>query len=357
MKNTFVIHIIHFSSRPGGIEVLIPRIIKGLKKYSFRIFVFRPPSETNIYESSNFSVCYGHNDNFKAYLIFIKYVRKYRKDIFHVYNGGPFVLLILRLFSKGKVIYSIHGTKYWQNYKQETIRKWFWSLAISKKMFFTSNSDYSKNVFLHKISTKPDIQTLYNPISHINFSQKERPCGIEGPLRIIYAGRLSSGKNLDNWINIALMLGKLYPGKFLFELYGYGKLHDALENKIKENKAENYIFLMGYSKNATKIYQRADLLLFLSEYESFGNVVVESILCGTPVIASNIPSMREIFCNYPDFLIELDDNLKLNVIKKLENINKLKLLVPAARKEFVNRFSERQHLNKLADIYSSISAM
>ena len=99
----------------------------------------------------------------------------------------------------------------------------------------------------------------------------------------------------------------------------------------------------------------ADILLFLSEYESFGNVAVESILCGTPVIVSDIPSMREIFIDFPEFLISLDDNLNDAVLHKLDDINKLKELTLKARTQFLNRFSVEAHTTALDRLYKSFN--
>ena len=56
-------------------------------------------------------------------------------------------------------------------------------------------------------------------------------------------------------------------------------------------------------------------MMFLSEYELFGNAVVESILCGTPVIASDIPSLREIFRNYPQFLVPADGRMGSDILE------------------------------------------
>jgi glycosyltransferase involved in cell wall biosynthesis len=42
------------------------------------------------------------------------------------------------------------------------------------------------------------------------------------------------------------------------------------------------------------VYRRADLLLQTSEREGFGLPVVESLACGTPVLASDLPVLREV---------------------------------------------------------------
>ena len=47
-------------------------------------------------------------------------------------------------------------------------------------------------------------------------------------------------------------------------------------------------------RDLNKYYSAADVLVVPSLYESFGLVVVESLACGTPVMVSDIPPLREI---------------------------------------------------------------
>lgn len=56
------------------------------------------------------------------------------------------------------------------------------------------------------------------------------------------------------------------------------------------------IHFLGYvsDNELNKLYNSARALLYLSSYEGFGLPVIEALACGTPVIASDIPCLREI---------------------------------------------------------------
>lgn len=353
-RGTPVVHIVHFSSRPGGFEVLFPVIVNELTDYHFKAYVIRKPFEDqeNIYNSMKIPVEYGSHDKTKALLKAFYYFRKYRNDIFHGYNIGPVYLLLMQIAGARKIIYSIHGTIYWKSRVKKILLKKLWLISLKKHVKITSNSEYSKNVFLQKIKQSANIDIVYNPIDGSKF--KFAPKNGDGVLKIIYSGRLSKGKNLENWILIASLLHKEL-GSVYFEIYGEGPLKETLKDQITGLGAENYILLKGFRKNISAVYQGSSLLLFLSEYESFGNVAVESILCGIPVIVSAIPSMKEIFVNYPDFLVKLDDNLGRNVLQKIKNIDYLNSMVPEAAAEFRKRFSVNQHTEKLGTFYNSFS--
>lgn len=347
-----VVNLVHFHSRPGGIEVLFPLIIDKLKEYKIKAYVIRKPLEgdENIYTKLNIPVKYGSNKNFKAFFKAYNYFKKNKNDIFHGYNIGPIFLIILHFAGVKNIVYSIHGTIYWKSRYKKFLLKNLWNIALKKNVTFTSNSEFSKRVFLEKIDSSVNIKVIYNPIDWEKFSLKNK---IQANyLKIIYSGRLSGGKNLSKWIQLATRINETIP-ETIFEIYGEGPLKEMLNKQIKSLGAERYIKLKGFRSDIFVAYQESSLLLFLSEYESFGNVVVESVLCGTPVIASAIPSMKEIFENFPDFLVELDENLEKNILAKIRNIENLKNQLPKVREEFKERFSIDSYLKKINTIYNN----
>jgi glycosyltransferase involved in cell wall biosynthesis len=316
-------------------------------------FIIRPilPKEIDVYEGSKILRSYGSKRNLIAILKLFKYARKYRHDIFHAFNIGPFYLTTLHLAGVKKIIYSIHGTNYWNNGRERLVRKILWKFILTREQVITSNSEYSKSVFHQKINKNTDIKILYNPIGGKNFYPKKGR-NRSGNFKIIYVGRLDIGKNLEKWIDLACELHKDLAD-IEFDIFGSGALDEALRLRIEKLNASNYIFLRGFRKDIENVYREADLLLFLSENESFGNVVVESVLCGTPVIASDIPSMREIFCDFPEFLVSINSKIRQVIYEKLLNYSRLCDLTALACQSFSKRFSEKSYINYLNILYHS----
>lgn len=358
MKKTPVVHLVHFYSAPGGIEAICSRIMPSFSGYTFRVFCVRPPGEgrISVYEGSDVPVTFGSADNLAALYLLWRYVRRHRGDIFHLFNLGPFFLLAVRLAGAGRIVYSIHGTRYWKNFRQKFLRKIAWRLALGEKVVVTSNSEYSRKMFLENVNRGNPVKVVYNPIGSDRFvpGPSERHRRNPGEFKIIYAGRLDLGKNLDRWTDIALFLhGR--DERLVFEIYGTGPLTVSLGEKIRKAGAENYISLKGYRSDIENVFRNADLLLFLSEYESFGNVVVECILCGTPVIASDIPSMREIFRDYPVFLVVPDQDLPRRIAELIHDYDVLSDAAADAAINFRQRFSEQSYIESLNIIYSTLN--
>lgn len=347
------VHLVHFYSAPGGIEVLSSRLLDSFDGYSFRVFVIRPrkDGQPDVYEGTGVPVSYGARSNLAALFRLWIYARRQRGEIFHLFNLGPFFLMAVRLAGIRRVLYSIRGTRYWANAWQRIIRRSIWRVAMSENVRVIANSEFSRSVFLEEVSPGTEIKVIYNPVGSGRFV----PASVkraDGVMKIIYVGRLNSGKNLERWIDVAVELhSRLEMTRF--EIYGSGPLHQALQERISSHGAESYITLNGYRRDIENVFRDADLLLFLSEYESFGNVVVESILCGTPVIASDIPSMREIFRDYPLFLVAAGADLCGQIEERLRDYGKLAEETKVAGNNFRERFSEEAYIKSIKEIYSS----
>ena len=352
-----MIHIVHFRPNPGGIELLMPKIIRALQQYQFQVFVIRPAykDKPDVYTNQDdIVVNYGSDNIFLAYVRLFLYALKHRDDIFHLHNAGPFVLLLLRFTGIKKIVYSIRGTKYWKKPWQKGMRKFSWRLGLGKKVRIIANSEFSRSVFLKEVSNRYPVQVVYNPIYNSDQLSSKPKNSPDKEIRIIYAGRLVKGKNLHKWLDMAAAIKKVIRNA-RFEIYGDGPLRNELMAYSEKLKLNSLVDFMGFTKDISSAYSQADLMIFLSEYESFGNVVVECVLSGTPVIASAIPSMKEIFRNFPDFLVELDDNLEENVLKKVEKLDQLKTKLPELMEEFKARFSMKKHIQKLDTIYNSFN--
>jgi len=343
--------LVHFNKTPGGIELLLPGIIRSFSSREFHIFVIRPSEGPSVYENLDCEITFGSRSNSKAIWRLIRFARQNKRSVFHLFNVGPLFLLTIRLAGVSRVVYSIRGTVYWHNRVERVVLKSIWRMAIdSGRHIFTSNSEYSGNVFNENIDSKVNCRLLYNYCDSGRFKIKSESEDPRGTSKIIYVGRLTAGKGLEEWLRVAVELHPDFPA-ICFEIYGSGRLEEMLKLHIEEKGASSYISMHGHRNDIENVYRDADLLLFLSERESFGNVAVESILCGTPVLVSDIPSMREIFMDYPEFILRKDTSITEQIRISLQKIKDLKTRTLDARHQFEQRFSMDSHVKTLAEIY------
>ena len=118
---------------------------------------------------------------------------------------------------------------------------------------------------------------------------------------IVAAGRLADAKNYPLLIE-ALALVRMQVPATLFVL-GQGERADDLRRLAAERGLGDVIVWCGFQANPWKYMARADVFALTSRYEGFGNVVVEAMACGVPVVATRSPGTEDIVRDGVDGLL------------------------------------------------------
>jgi glycosyltransferase involved in cell wall biosynthesis len=72
-------------------------------------------------------------------------------------------------------------------------------------------------------------------------------------------------------------------------ILGSGRLEVGLRESIKEMNLEDSVELLGFQTNPFAFMAAADIFVLSSAWEGFGNVIVEALACGTPVVSTRCP--------------------------------------------------------------------
>jgi Glycosyltransferase len=110
-------------------------------------------------------------------------------------------------------------------------------------------------------------------------------------------------------------------------IIGEGELRNTIENKIKELGLENDVILTGYQTNPYKYLKNLKIFVLSSIFEGFGNVIIEAMHFGLPVISYECPGgPKEIIKNEFGVLVPPKDvdALANAMIEMLENKEKQK---------------------------------
>lgn len=112
-------------------------------------------------------------------------------------------------------------------------------------------------------------------------------------INLLHVGSTIQRKRLDVLIRVFSEVLKEFPGARLVRVGG--SFTSAQLNLIESlNLAEHIVVLPSLDRDVlAAIYRRAAVLLQPSEREGFGLPVIEALACGTPVIASDLPVLRE----------------------------------------------------------------
>ena len=113
-------------------------------------------------------------------------------------------------------------------------------------------------------------------------------------VEILHVGSTVGRKRIDTLLEVVARLRKQIPEVRLMRVGGeFTRAQRAMVGRLG---LADRIAVLPFVDRATlaAVYRRASLVLLPSEREGFGLPVVEAMACGTPVVASDLPVLREV---------------------------------------------------------------
>ncbi len=129
-------------------------------------------------------------------------------------------------------------------------------------------------------------QVVLNGLDEPKVSWK--PENLKGVAKLLFVGRLSPVKGLHDVL-------KALPddGCWTLDVLGDGPMRQELEGIVKERGFGEKVTFHGYSDKADDFMAASSCLLFPSYTEGMPLTLARAVQIGIPVIASDIPSVRE----------------------------------------------------------------
>jgi len=173
----------------------------------------------------------------------------------------------------------------------------------------------------------------------------------EGKFIFLYVGRLSAEKNLSLLLHAADKLEKHFPGQSAFIFTGDGPYAEIIKNNNLPN-----VILTGFKRGRelSEIYASADCFAFPSATETFGNVVLEALASGLPVVSVTGGGVTDFLVHDNNALLCAPDEISdftNNLVSIMENSKLRTQLSVNARKSALSR--DWNHiLSGLVDVYA-----
>jgi glycosyltransferase involved in cell wall biosynthesis len=131
------------------------------------------------------------------------------------------------------------------------------------------------------------------------------------------------------------------------------------KKRIEELKLSNDVILNEFTTSPYKIIQESDLVVFPSLYEGFGNILIESILCETPIVSTNYygidKNMAELL-NEIGLLVELGDvpGMASRINYVFDNYNTVKNNILKIKSIIIDIYSIKKHVKMLENHISKL---
>lgn len=137
------------------------------------------------------------------------------------------------------------------------------------------------------------VSTLYNPIpvpkcaTETAISHANDVWACPKGRRVLAVGSLKSQKNYGLLLRAFHAMG---DATACLLILGKGSLEVELRTLADQLGIANRVVFAGFKPDPTAFYATADLFVLSSNYEGFGNVIVEALGQGVPVISTDCPS-------------------------------------------------------------------
>lgn len=228
--------------------------------------------------------------------------RREKLDLLHVHYAIPHAIsayLAKQMVGSNrlKIITTLHGTDITvlghDPSLQELIR-----FGIEQSDRVTAVSRNLAEETYRLVETKKEIETVYNFVDDRVYYRRERPnikhsYGIkEDEKVIIHISNFRQVKRVPDVIDAFALIEKHVKAKLL--LVGDGPEFTVVCKKVKQLGLEDRVHFLGKQENIEEILSFSDLLLLLSEKESFGLTLLEAMACRVPCIGTNIGGIPEV---------------------------------------------------------------
>ncbi|MGW5979892.1 glycosyltransferase family 4 protein [Bacillus mycoides] len=229
----------------------------------------------------------------------------FKPDIIHI--ATPFNMGLCGLYYAKKLNIPVVGSyhtdfdAYLRYYKIEFLSNMLWNYL---KWF---HSHMQKNFVpspetLHQLKKKGFQQlyiwgrgvdcTLFHPTYNKDLFRKKY--NITAKYILSYVGRLAPEKDIDTLQTLIQTTNK-ERDDIHWLIAGDGPLAKGLHENVPKTNVTFTGYLQG--KDLAEVYASSDLMVFPSTTETFGNVVLESLACGTPVIGANSGGVKNIIAD------------------------------------------------------------
>jgi len=296
----------------------------------------------------------------------IKIIREEKPDIIHINSSkaGLIGAIAGRICLVPKIIFTAHGWAFnedrpaWQRFIFKTLH--YLTVLLADQTIAVA---YEVKQQLNWPLIARKITVIYNGRQPINFQDKMTA-------RTYLA---NTHKELTSYLNDtwSLTIAELHPIKrhdlvikaqseviktkpnHRHLIIGAGQAETELQQLITDNHLTENVFLLGSIPEAAQYLKVADIFILASHSEAMPYVIIETLMAGLPIIATNVGGIKEMITNQQNGLLIPDNQqteLVTSILQLLNDTNLSHRLADKA-KDRAKDFSFTKTLHQTLAIY------
>lgn len=225
-------------------------------------------------------------------------------DILHVHYAIPHAICAIlareMAQNKVKIITTLHGTDITVLGIDQHFKKMI-TYAIEKSDVVTAVSRSLMEQTKQMLKIDRDIAVIHNFVNEKEYFPKTAP-GLKRDFNIqpdekilIHISNFRKVKRVQDIIYTFQKVKEQVKCKLL--LVGDGPEYTSMVQLVHELELQDEVLFLGKQNNISDLLAISDLLLLLSEKESFGLVILEAMACKVPSIGTNVGGIPEVIAH------------------------------------------------------------
>jgi len=244
-------------------------------------------------------------------------------------------------------------SEHWSNleyyFEKNLFREWGRRAYAKTKQVFVV-SEFLKKETARFVPDHSKFSVIPNVVSAEEFKFRASPIGTS--YYVVMAAKWNKGKRVIKRPKLLIKAvdeaSKELDKPIILGVIGDGDRIPELKKFCTQNDVHAQFHGFISKAQIAKEFQKADLMLHGSEYETFSVVIAEALKCGTPVVASNVAAIPELITESNGILVE-------NKLTPWKNAIVKALSEPydnaGIAQEFKNKFGYEEVGNKLVEAY------
>lgn len=277
-----------------------------------------------------------------------------KEDISFVHSHTPIGGMIGRISSRINRIPNIYTAHGFHFFKGSSWLSWLLYFPIEYILSFLTTGIITINQEDYNLASKlMKCQVYYVPGIGISTDESQiLPKKQVSDLTLISIGELNVNKNHASVIDVVSKLEISYRYLVIGSGKNYDKLHQLIEHKQLQSKVQ----LLGYQNNIFNYLNQSDIYIHPSKREGLPVSVMEAMLVGLPIIASNIRGNKDLVDHGKGgFLYPVNKTDKLiEYINLLNEFPDMRISFGEYNKKKIEEYKRNIVNSKMKQIYSKI---
>ncbi|MBF2260379.1 N-acetyl-alpha-D-glucosaminyl L-malate synthase BshA [Staphylococcus capitis] len=276
-------------------------------------------------------------------------IKEYDLDVLHMHYAVPHAvcgILAKQMSGKDvKIMTTLHGTDITVLGYDHSLKNAI-KFGIEQSDIVTSVSHSLAQQTYEIIDTNKEIVPIYNFVRENEFptrhNEELKDCyGILPEEKVlIHVSNFRRVKRIDTIIETFVKVHERIPSKLI--LLGDGPELLDMRQKARELNVEEHVLFLGKQNDVSAFYQLSDLVLLLSEKESFGLTLLEAMKTGVLPIGTNAGGIKEVIKHEETgFIVNIGDSEQAAqyAIQLLEDPNLYKKMQSKMLEDIRDRFA------------------